>query len=136
MHRTVVYAVVIAALVAGVAATACRALAEGRQALTVEGKVSPTEWRDALGVYSQRWAVAVTVRYGDEVYDQWQGRASQAGLFSAPMHRELGRAGEIIEVRVGGAFLYGDRRVEVTTEDLDPELDTIDVGTIAMQRQR
>ncbi len=136
MIRGLVRLVAVAAIVASLGGGGRYAAAESRQELSITGRVTPSEWHDALGVYSQRWEVTVTVHYGGQAYEQWTGPASSAGMFRAPLHRDRDRSGERIEVRVNGAFLYGDRTVEVTTEELELEMDSLDIGTIAMQRQR
>ena len=130
--KVIAGAVVFAVLVSG----GRYARAESQKELTVMGRVTPTEWHDALGIYSQRWNVTVIVCEGDKVCERWTGLASSGGVFKAPIHRDMERTAERVEVRVNGDFLYGDQKVEVATTELDPAVDAVDVGTIIMQRQR
>lgn len=109
---------------------------EEQPALVVTGRITPCQWRDALGVYSQPWSVRVAVRYGEQVYAEWSGRADHSGVFETRLHREADRSGACVEVVVNGAFLYGDRRLEVWLDEEPPVEGRVNFGTIAMQRQR
>jgi hypothetical protein len=136
MTRATVYVLVLVAVVGGGLGAAQRTAADNQKTLAVAGVVSPSEWRDALDVYTQPWSVRVAVRYGNEVYAEWSGSTDHAGAFRAPMHQDGDRPGACIEVVVSGAFLYGDQRVEVWMDEEQPTESTIDVGTIVMQRRR
>lgn len=136
MGRTIVGVVMILATLAVRGAVAQSPGTEEQASLVVSGRITPCQWRDALGVYSQPWSVRVAVRYGEEVYAEWSGRADHSGVFETRLHRDGARSGACVEVVVNGAFLYGDRRIEVWLDEEPPEKDRLDVGTIAMQRQR
>ncbi len=136
MGRTILCMVMVLATVGIREAVTETPGTEGQQPLIVSGRVTPCQWRDALGVYSQPWSVRVAVRYGEEVYAEWSGRADHSGAFETRLDRDGDRPGACVEVVVNGAFLYGDRRVEVWLDEEPPEEDRLDVGTIAMQRQR
>ncbi len=136
MYRLVVLVVALGLMAGGLGAPVYSTPEEKEEALTVAGRVTPAEWQDALGVYSERWSLVVRMRYGEEVYDAWQGRASSAGRFSVLLRRDPARTDEVVEVYVRGGFLYGDRQLLIPTQELDPAAEVLDVGTIAMQRRR
>lgn len=111
--------------------------ADDRQALVIGGQVSPSQWHDALGVYSECWDVTVTLRYGNEVYDTWSGHTYEAGLFQRALHQDPTRSGAILEVTVNGGFVYCSHTVQVKLDDPQSGSDTvpaIDLGKLIMQR--
>ena len=111
--------------------------ADNRQDLLVGGCVSPSQWHDALGVYTQCWNVTVTLRYGSEVYDTWSGHTCQAGLFQPAVHQDPTRSGAILEVTVNGGFVYCSHTLQVKLDPPQPGSDAVppvDLGTLIMQR--
>jgi hypothetical protein len=113
--------------------------ADDRQAVCLDGRITPLQWHDALGVYAHGWKVTVTVKYGDQVYDTWTGPTiAETGCYHPVVHQQAGRTGATVEVTVAGGFLYSDRQIKLDlgqAEKYAAPGESLYLGTIIMQRR-
>ncbi|HEY3397422.1 MAG TPA: hypothetical protein VGM19_07125 [Armatimonadota bacterium] len=105
--------------------------ADDREMMLVTGRISPSEWKDALGVYSQPWDMEITVRNGDQPGERWVGKSTAQGNFRAQVPVARDANSTTVEVRINGGMIYHDALVSIFADGGR----IVRADTICMQRR-